>query len=173
MARTVSVSARLIKWPERCACCMRPADTVVEVQASREKGPRVEFRTWEVPYCEECVQHAEMHAEMKRREDEVWAIAMAPVAGGLAFAVGYLAEIGLMMIAGFAVALFTLLGLLLKGQSASAAKRKHNRLYTDRCACPAVAVVYEGWSGSVHTFIFHSGKYADAFEDANAKKLVT
>lgn len=45
-------------------------------------------------------------------------------------------------------------------------------IVTPRCVCAAMAVDYDGWSGSVHSFTFQSAAYADAFRSANAAKIV-
>jgi hypothetical protein len=38
--------------------------------------------------------------------------------------------------------------------------------------CRLEPVVYEGWSGSVHTFYFTNADFCDLFRAANARKLV-
>ena len=43
---------------------------------------------------------------------------------------------------------------------------------TGTCACEGVAVIYEGWYGTLHTFEFRSARYAEAFCRANASKIV-
>ena len=65
----VQVSARLLFWPKRCACCLRPHDTCVRA-IHRQYTTRGLHGTaalisfcfpdqyfWEVPYCWECAEH--------------------------------------------------------------------------------------------------------------------
>jgi hypothetical protein len=43
---------------------------------------------------------------------------------------------------------------------------------TPTCGEPTLAVAYDGWQGTVHTFRFRSKAFADAFRQANAAKVV-
>lgn len=51
-------------------------------------------------------------------------------------------------------------------------RRAALELVQDTCCGPDQPVVYYGWSGSVHSLYFRNGLYAEAFADANAKKVL-
>lgn len=56
----VEISARIIRWPDICACCSRPADTAIEISSTRTTGKRVirtQTKSWQVPYCKRCLSH--------------------------------------------------------------------------------------------------------------------
>ena len=51
--------------------------------------------------------------------------------------------------------------------------RRLDRLLSDRCTCEdELAVEYDGWNGSVHTFRFDSVEYARRFRRSNAGKVL-
>jgi hypothetical protein len=47
-----------------------------------------------------------------------------------------------------------------------------NSLASDACPTLELAVRYDGCDGSVHTFVFANPRYAQAFRDANADKVL-
>jgi hypothetical protein len=56
----VQVSARILEWPQQCACCCGPPDMTWEASSTRHTGKRVireQTKSWEVPYCSRCVGH--------------------------------------------------------------------------------------------------------------------
>ncbi|HEY1188815.1 MAG TPA: hypothetical protein VGE74_14265, partial [Gemmata sp.] len=56
----VALSARIIRWPDYCACCCGPADTSVEITFTRVSGVKVvrtQTKGWRVPYCTRCLDH--------------------------------------------------------------------------------------------------------------------
>ena len=57
---TVKISAKIIRWPECCACCCGRADTREDATAVRTEGKRVirtQAKSWPVPYCRGCQDH--------------------------------------------------------------------------------------------------------------------
>jgi hypothetical protein len=67
---TVQVSARILTFPSRCACCLDHTDTTVDLQHTRTTGVRVlhhDQKTWSVPYCHRCRRHAEVSAGYRRQ----------------------------------------------------------------------------------------------------------
>lgn len=60
----VQLSAHLITWPGRCACCYEPSDAQLRVSYTRTTGVRVvhnDTRSWDVPYCSTCLQHIQLY----------------------------------------------------------------------------------------------------------------
>src|SRR4051812_44837622 len=58
--RRVEISARLIRWPNNCACCCGPADTSINISFTSRTGVRViheQTKSWRVPYCSQCFDH--------------------------------------------------------------------------------------------------------------------
>jgi len=50
----------------------------------------------------------------------------------------------------------------------SALYRRHRKMLRPGCPPSGLAVAYEVWHGTVHTFRFANWKFAEAFSDANA-----
>ncbi len=70
---TVRVSARILNWPDRCACCLGPADAEFDACSTRRTGVRVVRTTtkgWAVPYCSGCLDHVDADEEAVRLEAE-------------------------------------------------------------------------------------------------------
>ena len=62
----VQISARLIRWPQVCACCLGRADEVYRTTYTRVTGKKVirtDSRWWQIPYCSDCLNH--MDAEVR------------------------------------------------------------------------------------------------------------
>lgn len=78
----------------------------------------------------------------------------------------------------FAHPLWLLASLIFAGLSylsfteAKAALARYQSERSSTCSGAGSAVQYEGWYGSVHTFVFTSTQYGTAFQLANQKKLV-
>jgi hypothetical protein len=67
MGVRIEISARLIRWPPVCACCLGRSNDVLRATSTRVTGKRVvrtDSRSWNVPYCSACLDHidAEQHA---------------------------------------------------------------------------------------------------------------
>lgn len=64
----VQISARLIHWPQQCACCFGPFNDYYRATYTRVTGKKVirtDSRWWDVPYCSECLDHLDAHARAK------------------------------------------------------------------------------------------------------------
>jgi hypothetical protein len=64
----VQISARLISWPQQCACCLGRATEVYQTSHTRVTGKKVirtDSRSWKVPYCGNCLDHVDAEAEAK------------------------------------------------------------------------------------------------------------
>lgn len=53
-----------------------------------------------------------------------------------------------------------------------AADSEVRSLLSDQCACAGPAVIYQGWNGSVQTFLIHNGTYYGWLWEWNRKKIV-
>ncbi len=227
----VRVSARILHWPRGCACCLGAATTSRPAVAGRDSGVRVvrtDERSWAVPYCHACTDHAERastlygeihrwRSESDRRHSEAsrvsglsggakslrgWAIGIAvllilagtgaalktvPKGSDEASAVGAAGAV-LATLAGLGIyAVFALcagaaerLRTARERRAAAAAEsrvaaltQESERLAGAGCACARDAVEYAGWRGSVHTFVFHNPRYAEAFRAANSGKCLS
>ena len=65
MGVRVHISARLIRWPQKCACCLGRADAVYQTTHTRVTGKNVvhtDSRWWKVPYCSGCLDHMDAKA---------------------------------------------------------------------------------------------------------------
>jgi hypothetical protein len=162
MAYQFQISAKLLHWPRKCACCSEPSNALIRASASKTKGKRVRHTTtssWEVPYCTVCLSH-------KAAFDAAswWLI------GG--FVLGLLLWLLITNGTGSGIGGF-IPGALVFGASfwpfvkAQASARAQMR---PTCCTPAVAVRYLGWYGTFHTFQFSSKTYTDEFLRANSSK---
>ena len=165
MSYRIQVSARIITWPLRCACCGEPPDTEIRIEASKTTGKRVQNTTtkgWDVPYCTRCEAH-----KSKYEGAYSWLL------GGiflalLAFVVTALRFDGWI---GSFIAAGVVIGLSLI--PFSSAKKEARGLMKQTCSTPDSAVVYAGWQGSVHSFDFENKVYLQEFTAANAKKIIS
>jgi hypothetical protein len=71
LVQTIRVSARTLDWPDRCACCMGPAQTSLRITCFRTTGVReqtrrTEARSWHVPYCRRCADHQDELDRLRR-----------------------------------------------------------------------------------------------------------
>jgi hypothetical protein len=181
---------------------MGRADTYYSASFTRVTGKKVvrtDTRSWQVPYCNDCLDHA----DAKERADGITAagayaaLALGIVlAGGCAlgcFSFGVAAfgpggqvtkverVIFALCMLGLAVACPALLwaaAVVFQRLRADAARKwqramQHARsLRSPRCCTFQIAVAYEGWHGSIHTFWFANPDYADAFRLANPRKVL-
>lgn len=95
---SVNVSARVLRWPPCCACCLRPADAYLEASHTRVTGVRVirtDARSWRVPYCKNCLRHVDADENARSITDTgatVWILgiflAIVILTGGGILAVG-------------------------------------------------------------------------------------
>ena len=195
----VQISAKILTWPPACACCCgRPTGTMT-VTSSREVGKRVVHvtsKSWKVPYCRRCVDHIDASSKLRNYSPR------RVIHGSVAIAlIGGLVTCGCLLIfwlgggigrwgtgLSLLLASFTL-GLVVYTFS-SCQKRFEKRkaeinterarleravesLVSPSCACKShVAVSYEGWQATVHTFVFTSKAYAGMFRAANPGKCL-
>ncbi len=202
MGTRLSISARIIHWPNRCACCMENADTWHHARASREKGVKVihvESKKWKIPYCRHCLEHADLFEERDEITDQK--------ANGILF-VGILSGIVAILIGGFCGSLLlrhvqenngfppilaviagmifffggvgSIIGTVvltrrMKRKNADLRKQlttKAKSLQCPTCRSDIPAVEYEGWSGSIHTFWFANPNFAKDVKQLNAEKVL-
>jgi hypothetical protein len=192
----VQISARMIQWPDVCACCCQAADTRVEVSSTRTTGKKIirsTTKTWNVPYCRRCLEHIDASKDLQSHSRFVLHPSLViGVAGGLlallVFALALTASVPLALVPGVATLVLTVAALLLtyegfqeKYQRALAAKKaERDRLQRGLdallsatcCAETYIAAAYQGWHGTVHSFIFSSQQFAAAFEQANPGKCL-
>ncbi|MCY0989421.1 hypothetical protein OV203_19935 [Nannocystis sp. ILAH1] len=141
----VHVSAKLLKFPHRCACCGGVPDTEFTAAAVRVTGKRVirtDKRTWGIPYCSACVAH----------------VRLLPGPWGCLTWLLALLTCGLWLVVQL---------VLDEGTRARA-----RAMCSPNCACPNWAAEYRGWDGSIQSFEFTSADYARAFALANHKSLI-
>ena len=53
-----------------------------------------------------------------------------------------------------------------------AERQRRAPLFRNCAAAGRLAVEYDGWHGTVHTFAFDSARYADRFRQANSGKII-
>jgi len=70
---------------------------------------------------------------------------------------------------GLATATFTLIAaVILFSRQRSNARRQMKQT----CSCVDRAVSYEGWDGTIHSFVFESTSYTQLFVELNRKKIL-
>ena len=65
----VQLSARIIHWPQMCACCCGRPNTTVEISHTRTTGVKVireQTKGWQVPYCRKCLDHIDTADELDK-----------------------------------------------------------------------------------------------------------
>ena len=136
-----------LSWPQQCACCFEPADSYYTTEHTGGDGPFFLFeetRTWDVPYCSQCLEHVSKASAVP-----------GPSLGRIA--AGTLASVFFGPAAGLLVGL---------GGAASDAQRYSSeveRLLKPTCVAAGPAVAYLGWDSDQHAFRFLSRPYAEAF----------
>lgn len=173
MPYLVEVSARQLFFPKLCACCAGSPDGIFQAMAIRTKGVRVvrtDTRWWDVPYCRACLRHIEYLNRSKRWWNRAILLLVLSV-GWISVSLFFPKDIvnlteytpwGSIVFALAAVSYF--LGIRYH--------RRAMRATCATCACVEEAVVYAGWYGSIHTFLFDNREFADAIIRANEKKVV-
>ena len=154
----VRASGRLLTWPQQCACCSGPSDTNLRAEYTRTTGKRVvrsDTRYWDVPYCSHCLHHAQLAQSGANQYSKGRTLAITSVFLFFCLIPLIGVVIGIVM--------------MMNGNST----KNRARLATmGTCCSPEPAVVYHGWDGSIHSFTFRNGLYAEAFRRANASKLL-
>ncbi len=192
----VEVSARILHWPQCCACCSGPSDTWVEVSYTRYSGVeviRTQTKSWKVPYCNRCLAHMKASKDLARFGRFIPYLpallivaALAAAAAVLPFLIRLPAFVGVLL-GSVWVAVVTLGVVALYPPSARAYRGMLHRRERDRqlledrlerslsegCAEERkLAVEYAGWNGSIHRFYFSSRQFAREFRRANAGKVL-
>lgn len=157
----IHVSARTIKFSDRCACCLEQADTELNATFTRQVSKnKTQSKGWGIPYCSKCVEH--INAAQAQ-------YTYAGLGGFLAFGVTlYFCGLG-------AIAAGLILGAIL-GFGAGvcvyfALEGWVSKKVSSRCACRGACVSYLGWDGSLHGFGFASKNYAKLFYALNHQKI--
>lgn len=174
----VSVSAKQLIFPKQCACCAGKADEKLTVYSTRRTGVRVvreQTHSWNFPYCQSCVYHVQA--------------ADAAISYDLFAYLGFFLCVVVCISIGLALQSYTdgiaflvagvLLGIVLGILSVIWATRLDEKqtkriesMRQSHCVCTKKAISYEGWSGSVQHFYFHSKIYGVRFVLANRAKIV-
>lgn len=161
----LQVSAKLLSWPRRCACCMSEPNTHLRAAASRTTGKRVRTTTtswWDIPYCTLCLDH-------KAKFDNA-PMALLPLALLGVFLWVLIASLtgsgGLGCVLGLAVGLVGI-------WPYSQALQKARDVMKPHCTAEQAAVQYLTWHGTFHTFAFTNRQYLDLFVDANGRKTMS
>jgi hypothetical protein len=172
---SIKVSARILHWPEVCACCLGPADSTLDASHTRVTGVRVvreNTRVWPIPYCQRCRDHIAAHVDASAaRAQGGWFVVLALLLGTGAGVLAYHHEFGIAL-AAFAGAVVTALLGLWRLLVAAAHAARIRRLFQASCCRITPAIVYHGWAGSVHDFSFYSPDYAARFRQLNARKIL-
>ena len=207
MGVRVQISARLIRWPEQCACCLGRANEVYRATYTRVTGKKVirtDSRWWDVPYCSSCLGHVDAASRAKAitATGAYTVLALGILLGLVVAAFGSCccgpalfapaqprgenrggASVGVVVAAlgSVAAGIGVIAGASVwyRRLEADARRRKRRALQhaesltSSHCCTRSLAVAYEGWSGTVHTFWFASTGYADAFVRANPGKILS
>jgi hypothetical protein len=65
----IQVSAKILLWAQKCACCCEESDAVLQVTNLHSVGRGVAKEvSWEVPYCSFCLAHAKKLEGAKVKE---------------------------------------------------------------------------------------------------------
>lgn len=160
----IDLSGHKFTFPQQCACCGAPPQTVLSASATRTTGKRVvhtDTRTWDFPYCFVCTAHVSAAKSAS--------IAAVVIVGTAILALVYcsfgLDQSGLGMVlcaAGICIAIVVYNKMMSKAKSMCSAT----------CVTVKSAVGYLGWQGACHMFEVFSSPYALAFMLANQNKLV-
>lgn len=174
--RWIEVSARLLSWPRLCACCSRPATMDITASYTRVSGKRVirtNTRSWPIPVCMTCAEHGRIYSQTKGATERAIAWSVFILVGGCVLGAVVGSSGGGLNFAFVAIGVIGAIALLIVLlRSAQADRQAAQDMLQDTCCSIDYPVVYQGWNGSVHSFYFRNGLYAQAFADANAKKLL-
>lgn len=198
------IRGRAVKWPSICPCCCREPDTTIEIKRTAEdttfnwltgsKTTRSETRSWEVPYCRQCLEHVQAERELQGFSGlayhPVWTVI--PVAaifvGVAALAVAtletpifrYLIPVLLLLIA-VLVSRVTYRGcarvfqeqLLTDNARRAALQARADANHSPTCTAKGrVAVRFEGWSEKSHYGEWHDEWHHFSFANADYGELV-
>jgi hypothetical protein len=168
----VQVSARLLHFPRVCCSCGSGApDQHFRASATRTTGKKVvktDMRSWDFPICSGCLRWISQQRSANSMRGGFIALVIFAVLGVVVGVILIREPVGI-----FAILLGALLGAIApfvyqswQKKQAAADKIKPS------AGCMIEPVVYNGWSGTVHTFYFSSGVFCEQFPLANANKLL-
>lgn len=162
MAYQFQISAKILSWPRKCACCGDIPDSHLRAGASKTTGKRVvntKTSWWEVPYCAVCLAHKGAYDSASG-----W------VSGGTAVGFAVWCLIGFGMGNG-RIGFLVGSAVIATGYWRCSQAREASRLkMKPSCCAPSAAVKYLDWHGTFHTFVFESESYLDEFLAVNGRK---
>lgn len=169
----VRISARLLSFPRMCCCCGgNSPDSTYTASYTRTTGKKVvkkQTKSWNFPICSGCSEWIE-------------AVRAAQTVGlgfGCAFVLG-------VIVLSIGIAVFLeegpgrtaiAVGLLMVYFSGLMFRRwRRAKVAADDLlpadVCNTTPVVYNGWDGTVHTFLFANVKFRGMFVAHNIKKVL-
>jgi hypothetical protein len=161
----LQISAKILSWPQYCACCGGASDTHFRASASKSTGKKVvTTRTswWEVPYCSTCLHHVQKYQAAAQ-------ILVNGVVLGIIFAI-IVAVFATSLMAGLIAGIVAIIGGVILSNNM---KTEATRLTQPKCISPDTAVEYTGWYGTAHDFVFKSRSYAEQFAAINRRKTMS
>jgi hypothetical protein len=168
MARySLTVSARMILWPRKCACCGEMADSQWRATATRRTGKRVVRTTshsWDVPCCSQCLSHIQSYRTTRSFAN----VSVILVLFGLALiAYSWGSESARAVVPLVILFAGALVALLIGMRRGALAKMRST------CASLDAPIEYLGWNGTFHSFVFSNRAYVGEFQAANHTKAMT
>lgn len=163
----LKISARIISWPKRCACCFSVTDTTLSVVHTRTWGKRVrhsESRGWKIPYCDSCIRHAHAHHISTVTRFLGWFLA---VAAGL-IAVSAKEEPQVLIPCLIIGVLLVMVCFSISLTHSAATKSS----LTSGCCSREQSARFLGWDGTVQTFEFARPDYVALLRSANPGKCL-
>lgn len=168
----VSVSARILSFPNLCCCCGsgRPSTSydAISTRTSGKKVIRQQSRGWSFPLCTACSRWMQAEkAALMMKAIFIWML----IGGGIGFfgGIGSLPKpVGIILIV---LAVGTFAASPFVWQIYTKKRFRANRVKPDSL-CDLRPVAYLGWNGSIHTFDFANDDFMDAFIQANRKKVL-
>jgi hypothetical protein len=162
----LQISARLIQWPDRCACCHEWADSKLYCAYTRTTGQRVirhDSRGWDIPYCKRCLAHLRENRSTRAACNQRLAVV------GVAFCI-------VLFLGGAQYAIASMVGALLVGVGVGflylGRMKKMQAAMSEHCRVLDEAAAYRGWEGTIHSFWFASADFAEAVRDCNRSKCL-
>jgi hypothetical protein len=185
--RIVQVSTNTLNWPLVCACCGEPAVADVATSQTLSTGEpivRVVMQDWSAaPACTVCAHHIERAKKsdaLRAAGDQSMAVAMGagPVvyfAALLIFGLIFRSlQIGFWL-AALAAGITVLVAYQQKREQVAKAEAilmDAIAAMRDYCVEVRPTVIYQGVSGTVHTFLFKNATYAELFIESNPDHIV-